>query len=195
MTKTELEENFFSAQSGNEEAFGRIYDYYYDKLSSYVYRRVLSTEITEDIVSNTFFKALKHLKRFKWKGAAEFNGWMYRIATNEVNTYFRKRDRYTFSPPEDLENYFADSSENTSLHDGVTKDIDLKNDFAEISGIIQGLKPLEQTIIHLRFFEEMPLAEIATVVHKSENAVTVTLHRALKKIKGRAQKNSLSHLS
>lgn len=195
MTKTELEENFFSAQSGNEEAFGRIYDYYYGKLSSYVYRRVLNTEVTEDVVSNTFFKVLKNLGKFKWKGAAEFNGWMYRIATNEVNAFFRKKNRYTFTPPEDLENFFVDDSDNTSLHDGVVREIDLKSDFAEIATVIQDLKPVEQSIIHLRFFEEMSLAEIASVVHKSENTVTVSLHRALKKIKGRVQSERLSHLS
>ena len=194
MTKPELEENFFSAQSGDEAAFIKIYEYYYDKLSAYVYRRVLGKEITEDIVSNTFFKVLQHFKKCKWNGAAEFNGWMYRIATNEVNEYFRKKDRYQFSPPKDLEQHF-DDSDATSLHDEVQSGIDLKSDFAEISGVIQGLKPVEQSIIHLRFFEDMSLKEISEVVSKSENTVRVSLHRALKKIKGRVQSERLSHVS
>lgn len=195
MTKTELEENFFSAQDGNEDAFAKIYDYYYGKLSAYVYRRVLGPEITEDIISNTFFKVLHNLKKFKWRGAAEFNGWMYRIATNEVNEYFRKKDRYTFSPPKDLEEYFDDSSETSSLHDEVSNRMDLESDFAQISGVIQGLKPIEQSIIHLRFFEDMSMKEIADVVRKSENSVSVLLHRALKKVKGRVQSKRLSHVN
>ena len=195
MTKTELEVHFFSAQSGDEAAFAKIYDFYYGKLSAYVYRRVLGPEITEDIISNTFFKVLSNLKKFKWNGAAEFNGWMYRIATNEVNEYFRKKDRYTFSPTEDLEEYFNESSDTSSLHDEVSNRMDLETDFAKISGVIQGLKPIEQSIIHLRFFEEMSMKEISNIVRKSENAVTVLLHRALKKVKGRVQSERLSHVN
>lgn len=195
MNNTDLEANFFLAQAGNEDAFNKIYDYYYSKLSSYVFRRVLGPEITEDIVSNTFFKVLKNMKKFKWKSAAQFNGWMYRIATNEVNEYFRKKDRYTFSPPQDLEEYFFESSDATSLHDDIRRKVDIEQDFAEIAGIIQGLKPLEQSLIHLRFFEDMSLTEISLVVKKSENAVRVSLHRALKKIKGRTASEQLNRLS
>lgn len=194
MNKTELEENFRAAKSGNEEAFSRIYDDYYDKLSAYVYRRVLGPEITEDIVSNTFFKVLKNLKKFKWRGAAEFNGWMYRIATNEVNEYFRKKSKYQFSPDKDLEEYFYKNSKSESVQDEISHSVDIQKDFAEISGVIQELKPKEQSLIHLRFFEEMSVSEISRVVKKSENSVRVSLHRALRKIKGRVSTEKLSHI-
>jgi RNA polymerase sigma-70 factor (ECF subfamily) len=195
MNNEELKESFLKAKKGNEEAFGKIYDYYYDKLSAYVYRRVLGIEITEDIVSNTFFLVLKNLKKFEWRGAAEFNGWMYRIATNEVNDYFRKKNKYNFTPPNELEDYFYDSSDKMNLHHQVSEKIDLQKDFAEISGVIQELKPKEQSLIHLRFFEEMSITEISEVVKKSESSVRVSLHRALKKIKGRISSEKLSQLS
>lgn len=194
MNKSELKENFLAAKAGNEEAFSKIYDYYYDKLSAYVFRRVLGPEITEDIVSNTFFKVLKNLKKLKWQGAAEFNGWMYRIATNEVNDYFRKKSRYQFMPDKDLEEYFCKTSETASFQEEITHTIDIQKDFAQISSVIQELKPKEQSLIHLRFFEEMSVTEISKVVKKSENSVRVSLHRALKKIKVKLPQEILSQI-
>ncbi|MBU1167236.1 sigma-70 family RNA polymerase sigma factor [Patescibacteria group bacterium] len=195
MTNSEIKESFLVAKSGDEEAFGRIYDYYYDKLSAYVYRRVLDGENTQDIISNTFFKALKGLKRFKWQGASQFNGWMYRIATNEVNAYFRKKSHYHFSAPEDLEQYFFDNSSTDDVQDDASRKIDLQKDFVEISQVIQELKPKEQTLIHLRFFEDMSMREIAETVNKNENSVRVSLHRILKKLKLRSGAKQLNQLN
>ncbi len=51
----------------NKEAFAEIYDMYYDRLLGYAFRRVLDAQDAQDIISNTFYKALKKIDSYKPK--------------------------------------------------------------------------------------------------------------------------------
>jgi RNA polymerase sigma factor (sigma-70 family) len=69
------------------KAFGELYDQHYARIFNYVLRRTASIESAQDITSEVFFKALKNLKRFRWRGIP-FSSWLYRIASNEVASYW-----------------------------------------------------------------------------------------------------------
>lgn len=92
---TNEEKELIKQAQKNALAFGKIYDFYYPKIFGYVLRRTANFQIAQDITSETFFKALKPLWQFRFKGVP-FSAWLYRIATNETANYFRKR-KYTFS--------------------------------------------------------------------------------------------------
>jgi RNA polymerase sigma-70 factor (ECF subfamily) len=160
------------------KAFSEVYEYYYRKLSGYVFRRVLNSDISQDIVSNTFFKVLDSIKKFKWVDMASFNGWIYRIAINEVHQYFRKQKKYKFVPEEEIEKFFTTQQRSEDI-EFVEKELDQHESFMKLNKAIRKLKPKYQDIVHLRYFEELSLPEIASAMKMKEVTLRVYLHRAL----------------
>jgi len=73
------------------DAFAELYEHYYPKIFGYALRRTANLEAAQDITSETFFKALRKLWQFRWRNTS-FSSWLYKIATNEINQYFRKAE-------------------------------------------------------------------------------------------------------
>lgn len=166
-------------KDGDMQAFAIVYDLYYQRITNYIYARVLNPDISQDIVSNVFFKALEAIPKFKWKNKESFNGWIYRIATNEINLYFRKNNRYKFVPQESLETFFEDTS--TELpHEELEQKLTQNSQYMIIQTAIRQLKPIYQTLLHLHYFEELSHKEISYTLKKNESTTRVYLHRAIK---------------
>jgi RNA polymerase sigma-70 factor, ECF subfamily len=81
-------------------AFGELYDLYYPKIFNYILRRIGEVAIAADITSDVFFKVMKNLVKFEWQDIP-FSSWIYKIASNEINTHFRKK-RFWFLSLETL---------------------------------------------------------------------------------------------
>src|SRR6266403_1933487 len=77
-------------------AFGDLYDHYYPKISGYILHRVGDVAAAQDVTSGVFFKAMNNLPKFQWRGVP-FSAWLYRIAANEINSYFRGSTRKPLS--------------------------------------------------------------------------------------------------
>lgn len=182
MKKEKYKDIVQKAQEGDGDALAEIYDTYYDRISAYVYKRVLNIDITQDVVSNTFFKMVREIQKFKWKSDAHLNGWMYRIATNEVHTYYRKQSKYHLVAPSDMEKYFSEVSD--SKREELEKNVDNHADFLKLHVAIKKLKPFYQAIIHMRFFEDLSYDEIAVATKKRAGTIRVSMHRALGNLKG-----------
>jgi RNA polymerase sigma-70 factor (ECF subfamily) len=69
-------------------AFRPLYDKYFDRIFRFIYRRTENEEVTADLTSQTFLKALKKLDKYSFKGVP-FSAWLYRIADNEVKAFYR----------------------------------------------------------------------------------------------------------
>ena len=65
-----------------------MYELLYHDLFRFVYKRVSDLDLTADLVSQTFVKALVNINSFQDTGAP-IKSWIYRIAVNEVNMHFR----------------------------------------------------------------------------------------------------------
>jgi RNA polymerase sigma-70 factor (ECF subfamily) len=167
------------------DAFAELYDVYYPKIFGYILRRTANLEAAQDITSETFFKALKKLWQFRWRNIS-FSSWLYKIATNEVNQYFRKAEykkstsleklqEQGFEPvsPHDPENELMEAQEELKQH----------QDFLEIQEKIARLPARYQEVITLRFFEQKQITEIAEILGKKEGTIKSLLHRALEKLR------------
>jgi len=167
------------------DAFVQLYDLYYPKIFGYVLRRTANLEAAQDITSETFFNALRKLWQFRWRNIS-FSAWLYKIATNEINQYFRKAEykkslsleelqEQGFEPisPHNPENELIEAQEKLEQH----------QDFLEIQVKIVRLPAKYQEVITLRFFEQKQLREIAEILGKKEGTVKSLLHRAVEKLK------------
>lgn len=188
----EPQQPFIRDPDGNVITIEMIYDDYFDAILAYVINRVGCVATAEDITSQTFFKALRKLGSFKWTGVP-ISAWLYRIATNEVNSMLRTRQRRPHSSIEDtMEFPAAHFSPEDELREAQT-DLEKNHVFLMLNDVIKELKPLDQTLVVLRFLEHKPFAEIAEIVGKREGAVTMRTHRALKKLQTHLEKRGITH--
>ena len=167
------------------DAFAKLYDQYYLKIFGYVLRRTANLEAAQDITSETFFKALKKLWQFRWHNIS-FSAWLYKIATNEINQYFRHAKYRKSASLEELQER---GFEPISLHDPESELIEAQEklkqhqDFLEIQEKIVRLPPKYQEVVTLRFFEQKQIKEIAEILGKREGTIKSLLHRAVGKLR------------
>jgi RNA polymerase sigma-70 factor (ECF subfamily) len=102
-----------------------------------------------------------------------FEGWLYQIARNKVIDYYREK-----KPTIALEEV-----ENTLEYDANIVDaVNLNQDQKAILEVIKELKPDQQMVIKLKFFEDLDNPQIAEIMRKSEGAVRVIQHRAIQRL-------------
>ena len=73
---SEFEENLVKRAKKDPEAFGLIYDKYYQPIFGYILRRTANVALAEDLTAQTFLKALKSLWRFRWQNVP-ISAWLY----------------------------------------------------------------------------------------------------------------------
>ena len=172
------------------QAFGIIYDKYYTSIYRYTMHRVADRPLACDLTSQTFFKVLKNLNRFQWQDVP-FSSWLYRIAHNEIISYYRKKKPYRFIPIEPLLPFLG-TSESSNPENKVIADEErtlLNADFKKLHKAISKLSQTEQSIITLRFFEKKKMKIIAEILDLPEGTVKSRLNRSLKKLKNNLNVN------
>ena len=167
------------------DAFAKLYDQYYPKIFGYILRRTANLEAAQDLTSETFLNALRKLWQFQWRNIS-FSSWLYKIAANEINQYFRKAEYKKSISMEELEEQgFEPVSPNDPESELVEAQEKLKQhqDFLEIQEKIVRLPAKYQEVITLRFFEQKQIKEISEILGKKEGTVKSLLHRAVEKLR------------
>jgi RNA polymerase sigma-70 factor (ECF subfamily) len=162
------------AQRGDPEAFGLLYEYYLPKIYRFILIKVSHKEQAEDITHMTFLKAWESVRSYKHRGYP-FGSWLYKIARNAVVDHYRRGVVQV-----SIDDVSADV---LGVNDSLSEDVDVKIRWDDMLGAIRTLKGIEQDVLIMRFVEDLPHQEIAVAVDKTEGAVKVIQHRALKKLK------------
>jgi RNA polymerase sigma-70 factor, ECF subfamily len=157
------------------EQFSRIYDQYIDKIYRFVYLKVNSQEIAEDITSNVFIRGWEAFQgpESEVKNPGAF---LYQIARNAVVDHYRAKGRAKVVSV-DASPEIADPGTNAQDKAILSADINT------IKKAIQKLKKEHQDIIIWHYLEDMPIADIAELLNKPAGTVRVMLHRGLKNLK------------
>jgi len=158
-----------------KEQFSQIYDQYIEKIYRFVYLKVNSQEIAEDLVSKVFLKGWEAFQN-QGEGIKNPGAFLYQIARNTVIDHYREKGR-TNTISAEFTAEMADPG--TSLQDKAI----LNADISIIKTAIQGLKKDYQDIIIWHYLEDMPISEIAKTLGKPAGTVRVMLHRGLKDLK------------
>lgn len=84
-------------QKGNLEYFSELYEKYVEMIYKFIFLKTTDKELSEDLTSQTFFKALEKIQSFKIDDSANFRAWLYRIAYNLIiDTYKSKKQDLSF---------------------------------------------------------------------------------------------------
>jgi len=171
--------------ASDASAFAELYDHYYPRILNYCVRRTGSAHVGQDLAAETFFKALKHIGRLRWLGLP-FSAWLYRIATNELNAYFR-RGRYRPLSLEALREagaFEAVAPDDPALEVVRAEETLQKHQsFLQCQRLIARLPSHYQEVLALRFFEGKQLKEISVILGKPEGTIKSLLHRGLNQLK------------
>ena len=161
-------------------AFAPIYDHYFPRVYAYVHYRVYDRQDAEDIIADVFFKAIRNLKRFKWRNTHSFAAWLFRIAHNLVMDYCRQRRRAGLSlePVDSL----IETVDQTPLPEDALAQ---QEAFQQMRALIVTLSPRRQEVVTLRFYGGLRNCEIARVLGLSERTVAAHLCRALQDLECR----------
>jgi RNA polymerase sigma-70 factor (ECF subfamily) len=163
------------AQQGDGEAFGQIYDRYVDNVYRYLYYRVGSHPVAEDLTSETFVRALRRIDSFTWQGR-DIGAWFMTIARNLVTDHVKSSQfRLEVTTGDILDADRADA-DGRGTEDTVLEH--LRN--TELLRAVTTLKPEQQECIVLRFLQGLSVAETAQVMRRSEGAVKQLQLRAVR---------------
>ncbi len=158
------------------DAFTQLYLMHYDNVFRYCVRRLFDRHSAEDVASTVFFKVMHNLDSFDGT-AIDFRSWLLRIATNAVHDHLRDARRRAAATERIVKNSRAESD--------LTMDCDqeLLERKIMLKQALLSLKPKYQTVITLRFFENMKLTEIAACLGKKPSTVRCWLMRATAKLR------------
>ncbi len=167
----------------NPAAFSEIFRQYYSSIFGYIFRRTGNFDDSADIAAETFFNAFTHIKKFSYKGIS-IKVWLYRIATNEVNLFYRRQKRYhsrfktiNYENEELLKNYLLE--DRAALEDELSK----HEQFRTILKYLKTLPPRYQEVISLRYFEGMNNEEIAEILNLKDGTLKSLLSRGMQKLR------------
>jgi RNA polymerase sigma-70 factor, ECF subfamily len=170
----------------NPEAFGQLYERFYGLINNYLYRRTLNIATAEELTSNTFFKALRALP--KYKPQAPFCVWLYRIATNEIrmhrrSAWFRRVLRMDQAGENEIDRIYFTSPE---APDRIEREERMRQ-YAALHRALRNLPELYQAVLILRNYEGLKHEEIAQVLSKRTGTIKSLVSRGLQRM-GRLMK-------
>jgi RNA polymerase sigma-70 factor, ECF subfamily len=151
------------------EAFGLLYDRYCDRIHRFVYARLRDRAAAEDVTAEVFFKALRGIGSYR-PAAGPFSAWLYRIAGNAVIDHVRAR-----RPTVSLELEMDTTDPSSPVEDQAIDRVEV----AHVYRAIDELSHAQRTAVVLRLERDLPIAEIAGHMNRSEGAVKLLLHRGL----------------
>ncbi len=163
--------------------FDALYRRYLARVYSYAYYELGNHHAAEDATAATFLAALSNLPRFEERarpadgeGASTFRVWLFQIARNEVAAERRRARRRPTAPLEGALT-IADPLD-------VQADAERLDDARAAWQAVGRLPEDRRQAIVLRFVDELSTAEIAGVLGRTEGAVRVLIHRALRAVAG-----------
>jgi RNA polymerase sigma-70 factor (ECF subfamily) len=157
------------------DALGELYELYYERIYKFCVHRLFDKQTAEDTTGDVFLDVAKQIRYFPGVTEDDFANWLYAVTVNHTNAYVRKqfrREQLLESAAGSLTKQNSDcSSEFTRL------------DWPALYSAILKLKPKHQTILTLRFFENLEFEQIAKILKTRPATIRVTLHRILKKLR------------
>lgn len=146
---------------------------YHEPLYWFIRRMVVSHDDAQDVLQDTFLQVHLHIDELRQ--AESERSWIYRVATTQALMWLRSRHVFLSLDDEDasslIETLYADTYTDTSERLPVL--------FQEA---ILRLPTIQRTVFNLRYYEEMPYEEIASVIHSTVGSVKTSYHYAKEKV-------------
>ena len=174
---------------GENQAFDTLLNRYQNRLHSYIYFIVKSSELAEDIFQETFVKAIITIKQGRYTENGKFPAWLTRIAHNLI-----------------IDNYRQEKNENVVSNDN--SEIDLLNDMNlsegniememiheqihnDVRHLVELLPDNQREVVNMRFYQDLSFKEIAEVTGVSINTALGRMRYAILNLRRMAEEKEI----
>lgn len=158
--------------------FEEIYRTYFNDVYLYIRRLSGNEELSEEITSEAFFKAMRGVSGFR--GDCDIRVWLCQIAKNCYYTYLKKVGR-----TDSIDN--VELSELPSEESTIEEQCIKHEEAARIRTVLHNVPEPYKEVFMWRVFAELSFKQIGQIFGKSENWACVTYHRAKTMIKSRLE--------
>lgn len=156
------------ARRGDKTAITTLYETHRQKVFRYLYYQLGDQQTAEDLTTEVFLRMIKNLPRYQPQ--APFQAWLFQVARNLAIDHLRRSNRF----------------KHTYLNERLIWDGDTPERYAErrltseqLQGTLDRLTADQRDVVVLRFVAEMPIAQVAVTMNKSESAVKALQARGL----------------
>ena len=156
--------------------FSKIYDQYVTKIYRFIYLKVSSQEVAEDLSSEVFMRTWETYRSESAK-IENIQAYLYQIARNIVADHYRTRKIKIVSVEETVE--IIDEADTLQDQALVSMEMD------RVQKALATIQDDYQNLIIWRYLDELSVPEIAQITGKTEENVRVGIHRALQALKGK----------
>ncbi|MFT4189699.1 MAG: sigma-70 family RNA polymerase sigma factor [Aeromicrobium sp.] len=162
------------AVHGDSEAFGQLYDHYVTGVYRFIYYRVGSTQLAEDLTSETFVRGLRAINRFSWQGK-DFGAWLTTIARNLITDHFKSsRSRLEIVSDAVPEGKASPPTPEDEVLVLATNEL--------LRAAVDELPPEQRDCVLMRFMQGLTIAQTAAALGRSEGAVKQLQLRAVRRL-------------
>ena len=162
--------------SGDERALETLINKHNQRITSFIYSKVLDRDITEDIFQDTFIKVINTLKKGSYSEEGKFLPWVMRIAHNLIIDHFRKNKRMPkFEGNDDFNIFSVIGDDKLNAEKQIIKDqID-----SDLGQLIEELPDDQREVLIMRIYKDMSFKEISENTGVSINTALGRMRYAL----------------
>jgi len=174
--------------SGDEKALEMLINKHNQRLSSFIYSKVLDRDVTEDIFQDTFIKVIRTLKKGSYSEEGKFLPWVMRIAHNLIIDHFRRNKRMPrFECNGDFNIFSVIGDDKLNIEKQLIKDqID-----SDLTLLIEELPEDQKEVLVMRIYKNMSFKEISENTGVSINTALGRMRYALINLRKIIEKNNI----
>jgi RNA polymerase sigma-70 factor, ECF subfamily len=162
------------AQRGDQNAFAKLYDEYFNQIQRFVLFKISDKEKTEELINTIFTKTFQYL--LKNEEIDNFRALLYQIARHAIIDFYRSQGQHLVSLDEIQE-------KNYNEQNNLDERIDIKIDLEKIKEALNKIPDHYKEVLVLRFVEELSFKEIGKMIDQKEATVRMIVHRGLKEMR------------
>jgi RNA polymerase sigma-70 factor, ECF subfamily len=186
LIQVDVEAMVRDARAGDTHALGRLYDTYRDRVVRFATGRLGDAEKAEDVTSETFESVLRNLGSYR--PGTDFEAWLFTIAHRRVADHFRRRSRRREVELDETVHPTGRGGRaalpgRLPAVAGPEEAVLAAERRAEVAGAFRRLRADQQEVLALRVLGGLSAVQVAEVLGKSEGAVRVAQHRALRSLR------------
>ncbi|OGE88273.1 MAG: hypothetical protein A3J07_00565 [Candidatus Doudnabacteria bacterium RIFCSPLOWO2_02_FULL_49_13] len=168
--EAQIQQLVAKAKQQDRVAFAQIYDTFAQQLYNFLLGKLAHKETAEDLLQTVFLKAWSNLNKYEPRANAKFSTWLFQIANFTLIDHWRTR-KPTVEINE-IEN-LVQFAQKPKLYE----------EYAYLSQALQTLPLAYQTVLDLRFRQDLSVEEAAHIMNKSRVSIRVLQHRAIRALR------------
>ena len=174
--------------SGDEKALEILIKRHNQRITSFIYSKVMDRDVAEDIFQDTFIKVIKTLKKGNYSEEGKFLPWVMRIAHNLIIDYFRKNKRLPkFEGSDDFNIFSVISDDKLNAEKQIIKEqID-----SNLELLIEELPDDQKEVLVMRIYRDMSFKEISENTGVSINTALGRMRYALINLRKIIEKHNI----